>query len=178
MEAPISYKITRNRIVISFQGSPRKPLRRWPSLRASTSPPDSGLAVHFLGGRCHSFKGWFYSPRRNCTSIFDLKLNVSTKNSLQGGPSGRGTQLVYIKSKVPPQWTLLILKHNSYQSRASDSERGFGSTERLTYVRCLSWSQKWLDPSLWNFQGFMREGGRLSSEKKFGLKTFEKNSFF
>ena len=66
-----------------------------------------------------------------------------------------------------------------YQSRASNSERGFGSTEQQTYVGCLSWSQKWLDQSLWNFQGFMREGGRLSSaKKKFDLITFDKNSFF
>ena len=33
-----------------------------------------------------------------------------------------------------------------YQSRASDSERGFGSSERLTYVAGYLWTPTWLSP--------------------------------
>ena len=45
---------------------------------------------------------------------------------------------------------------------------------RITVTPCL-WTQQWLGQSAWNFQGFMREGGRLSSgKKKFHSVTLKK----
>ena len=53
-----------------------------------------------------------------------------------------------------------------YQSRASDSERGFGSSERLTYVAGYLWTPTWLSPWAWNFQELMGDGGGVTSAKK------------
>ena len=49
--------------------------------------------------------------QRQCELQGFLKGN---KDTVQGGQTGRGTQFVDIKSKVPPQCKLLLLTHKSY----------------------------------------------------------------
>ena len=39
---------------------------------------------------------------------------IRTVVTVQGGPSGSGTLFVDIKFRVPPEYKLLILKHNFY----------------------------------------------------------------
>ena len=81
-------------------------------------------------------------------------------------------------SKVILGWVqevIYTIKCN--QSRASDSERGFGSSGRLTYVAGYLWTHRWLNPCGWNFLEHL--GGGVESDlgpKK--IQNFEIEIFF
>ena len=54
---------------------------------------------------------------------------------------------------------LLDQRNDHNQSRASDSERGFGSPEQVTYLAGPLWTHTWLDPCTGNFQKLLRDAG-------------------
>ena len=86
-------------------------------MRMSSLTPSPGLQIHNLLHLYFPFilvaTKWIRS-KIGCSTDDWLGISRKAGFALQGGPSGRGTMFVDIKFKVPPQYELLILKHNSY----------------------------------------------------------------